>query len=138
MIPGMSAPLHGPVSLNVAFSPESAGFVRQALETWLGEQGSTDEVVADARLVATELVSNAIRHASPLSNGTMLVRWHQEDDLLALSVCDGGGPTDPQQVESRPYDVDGRGLRIVDELCARWWIERSSRLHTVHIRMPLG
>jgi anti-sigma regulatory factor (Ser/Thr protein kinase) len=137
MIPGMAAPLHGPVTLNIPFVPESAGFVRQALETWLGQCGTTPEVVADARLVATELVSNAIRHASPLSNGTMLVRWHQEDASLALSVCDGGGPTDPQPVDGTPYDVDGRGLRIVDELCARWWVERSSRLHTVHVRLPL-
>lgn len=137
MIPGMAAPLHGPVHLNVPFVPESAGFVRHALGTWLGHQGSPPEVVADARLVATELVSNAVRHASPLSNGTMLVRWHQEDADLALSVCDGGGPTDPAPVDGTPYDVDGRGLRIVDELCARWWVERSSRVHIVHVRLPL-
>lgn len=137
MIPGMSAPLRGPVTLNVPFAPESAGFVRQALESWLGERGSAPEVVADARLVATELVSNAVRHASPLGNGTMLVRWHQEDTTLALSVCDGGGTTDPQPVDGAPYDVGGRGLRIVEQLCARWWVERSSHLHAVHVRLPL-
>lgn len=137
MIPGMAAPLHGPVTLNIPFAPESAGFVRHALESWLGQRGSAPEVVADARLVATELVSNAVRHASPLGNGTMLVRWHQEDDTLILSVCDGGGRTDPRPVECGPDDLSGRGLRIVDELSARWWVERSGEVNAVHVRLPL-
>ena len=137
MIPGMTAPLHGPVSMNIPFSPESAGRVREALGSWLGHRGSAREVVDDARLIATELVGNAVRHASPLGNGTMLVRWQEEDRALALSVCDGGGSTTPEQVAASPYDVDGRGLAIVDALSSRWWVEHTSRLHTVHVRLAL-
>ena len=137
MIPGMSAPLDGPVSLSIPFSAESAGRVREALESWLDHRGSSPNVVDDVRLVATELVGNAVRHASPLGNGTVLVRWEAENSTLALSVCDGGGATEPEQVEAAPYDVSGRGLAIVDALSSRWWVEHTKHLHTVHVRLAL-
>lgn len=138
MIFGMSAPLKGPVSMSIPFAPESASHVRKALESWLDHRGSNPERVEEARLVATELVGNAVRHAKPLSNGTVLVRWREEDSALALSVCDGGGPTEPEAVEAAPYDVHGRGLKIVDALTSQWWVERQSELHAVHVRLPLS
>jgi anti-sigma regulatory factor (Ser/Thr protein kinase) len=137
MIPGMTTPLHGPVSMSIPFAAESAGRVREALESWLAHRGSAPRVVEDARLVATELVGNAVRHASPLANGTVLVRWEEEDSTLVLSVLDGGGDTEPTRVEAAPYDVGGRGLRIVDSLSATWWVEHASHLCTVHVRMAL-
>jgi serine/threonine-protein kinase RsbW len=113
MIPGMAAPLHGPVTLSMPFSAESAGRVRE------------------------ELVGNAVRHARPLRNGTVLVRWHEEGTALELSVCDGGGETAPELVDAAPTDVSGRGLAIVDALSSTWWVEHSSQLHTVHARVAL-
>ena len=137
MIQGMTAPLQGPVSMSMPFAPESASHVRQALGSWLGHRGSAPHVVDDARLVATELIGNAVKHASPLDNGTVLVQWQEEDAALVLSVCDGGGPTEPQQLESEPYDIDGRGLTIVNALSSAWWVEHATKLHTVRVRLPL-
>lgn len=138
MVPGMSAQLDGPVALTLPFSAESAGQVRAALGSWLGHRGSTQRVVDDARLVATELVGNAVRHASPLGNGNVLVRWQADDSTLALSVCDGGSDTEPARVEAEPDAVDGRGLTIVDALSSTWWVEHNRQLHTVHVRMALA
>ena len=138
MIPGMTAPLRGPVSLSLPFAVDSAGHVRTALGTWLDHRGSDPRVVDDARLVATELVSNSLRHARPLANGTVLVRWQEEGSALVLSVCDGGGPTEPEAVEAAPYDVNGRGLKIVDALTAQRWVERKSEVHVVHVLLPLS
>jgi anti-sigma regulatory factor (Ser/Thr protein kinase) len=137
MIPGMAAPLEGPVSMSMPFSVESAGRVRAALESWLDHRGSAPEVVEDARLIATELVGNSIRHASPLDNGTVLVRWEAADSTLELSVCDGGGATMPEQVDATPEALGGRGLVIVDALSSKWWVERTSHLHTVHVQLAL-
>lgn len=137
MVPGMSAQLDGPVALTLPFSAESAARVRAALSSWLGHRGSAPQVVDDARLVATELVGNAVRHASPLGNGNVLVRWRAEDSTLALSVCDGGSDTEPAAVEAEPDALDGRGLTIVDALSSAWWVEHNRRLHTVHVRMAL-
>lgn len=138
MIPGMTAPLQGPVTMNVPFAPESAARVRAALESWLEHRGSDAEIVDDVRLIATELVGNAVRHASPLNNGTVLVRWREEDSTLVLSVADGGGPTRPQRAQPTVDDVNGRGLRIVDTLSKRWWVEQGNRLRTVHVQLALG
>ena len=137
MIPGTSAPLDGPVSLNFPFSAESAGRVRTALASWLDHRGLAPQVVEDARLVATELVGNAVRHASPLGNGTVLVRWDADGSMLDLSVCDGGGPTEPVRVDASPNEVRGRGLAIVEALSSTWWVEHTSQLHTVHVRIAL-
>jgi anti-sigma regulatory factor (Ser/Thr protein kinase) len=137
MIPGLVAPLHGPVTMRVPFAAESAGRVREALGSWLNRRGSAPRTVDDVRLVATELVGNAVRHARPLGNGTVLVRWHEEGSTLELSVCDGGGTTTPEQVAASPTDVGGRGLAIVDALSSTWWVEHSSDVHTVHALVPL-
>jgi serine/threonine-protein kinase RsbW len=137
MIPGLAAPLHGPVTMSMPFSAESAGRVREALGSWLSRRGSAARTVDDARLVATELVGNAVRHARPLGNGTVLVRWHQDGSALELSVCDGGGATAPELIDAAPTDVSGRGLTIVDALSSTWWVEHSSDVHTVHARVPL-
>ena len=134
----LAAPLQGPVALNLPFTSASAGEVRRALTSWLTHQQAPDLVIHDARLVSTELVSNAVRHASPLANGTMLVRWHREDDAVVISVCDGGGSSDPVLVDADAEAERGRGLAIVDALCLRWWVQRGHGVHTVHVRLPLG
>jgi anti-sigma regulatory factor (Ser/Thr protein kinase) len=137
MIMGMTAPLSGPVTMSIPFAPESASRVREALVSWLDHRGSDAAVVDDARLVATELVGNAVRHASPLNNGTVLVRWHEDGSALELSVADGGGVSEPQQTDAKPWSEHGRGLQIVDALSSQWWVEHDSPLHTVHVRMSL-
>jgi anti-sigma regulatory factor (Ser/Thr protein kinase) len=103
----------------------------------LVHQHASDVAIYDAMLVASELVSNAIRHASPLANDTMLVRWRREGDDLVVAVCDGGGAGDPVLVVADPTDERGRGLAIVDALSEHWWVQRSNKVHTVHVRLPL-
>ncbi|RNL81421.1 ATP-binding protein [Nocardioides marmorisolisilvae] len=133
----LAAPLQGPVALNLPFTGQSAGTVRRALTSWLQHQQASEASLNDARLVATELVSNAVRHAAPLANDSMLVRWHREHDDLVLSVCDGGGSSDPVLVVANAQAERGRGLAIVDALSQRWWVQRSHGVHTVHVRLPL-
>ena len=126
------------VSLTLPFAASSAARVRDELQAWLSAYGLPVEVVDDARLVATELVGNAVRHADPVDDGLMLVNWHEERGNLAFSVSDGGGPGVPHQ-RSAPADaVGGRGLNIVDALSLRWWIERRSARHTVPPLVSLG
>ncbi|MFL6107465.1 MAG: ATP-binding protein [Marmoricola sp.] len=134
----LAAPLQGPVALNLPFTGQSAGAVRRALTSWLQHQQASEATVNDARLVATELVSNAVRHAAPLANDSMLVRWHRDGDQLVLSVCDGGGSSDPVLVLADSEAERGRGLAIVDALTERWWVQRSHGVHTVHVRLNLG
>jgi len=133
----LAAPLQGPVSMSLPFSPQSAGAVRRALVSWLTHHGSSDAVIDDARLVVTELVANAIQHASPLRNGTVLVRWRRDGAGIVLSVSDGGGQRGPEITAAGPESERGRGLAIVDALSPLWWAERTRRVHVIHAYLPL-
>jgi serine/threonine-protein kinase RsbW len=137
MTMGTMAQRQEPVSMTIPFAAESARHVRQALASWLARRGSSPHVVEDARLVASELVGNTVRHASPLDDNTLTVHWQEEDSALVLSVCDGGGSSQARRVEATPHDVRGRGLAIVDALSATWWVERTHRRQVVHVRLPL-
>lgn len=134
----LAAPLQGPVSLNLPFAPTSAGEVRRALVAWLQELGSSRAVIEDVKLVATELISNAIRHADPIQNAGLLVRWQADGEELVLSVTDGGSVTSaPHTVEAGPDAESGRGLSIVEELCLSWKIVYPHGLTDVSVRMAL-
>lgn len=137
MSTSIATPLRGPVSMRVPFVAESAASVRHSLEGWLAAQGIGDPVLNDARLIISELVGNAVRHASPLGEH-ILVRWRIEEDLLLLSVCDGGGETAPTRVAATVDDVSGRGLAIVEALSVAWWVERTQQMHAVHVRLALA
>jgi anti-sigma regulatory factor (Ser/Thr protein kinase) len=104
----------------------------------LTRRGFDRSSVDDARLVATELVGNAVRHANPVQPDVMLVRWSADEDHLSLSVSDGGSASVPVQRQPTPDTTQGRGLHIVDALAERWWVEREKGLNTVHASLALA
>jgi serine/threonine-protein kinase RsbW len=88
-------------------------YVRAALK-----QHGLDGYAADAATVTSELVTNAIIHADAMVIGLELARLHAPA-ALAIVVTD---PSPQPPVKRDPADVaeHGRGLNIVDALCARW------------------
>jgi serine/threonine-protein kinase RsbW len=121
-----------PVALDLPFSPESAGVARRELLQWMDGLGAATETSDDARLVVSELVGNAVRHARPLADGTMRVAWTSGAVGIDISVTDGGALTTPERVEAGVSDLAGRGLSIVETLAARWWVESTRSRTTVH------
>ena len=99
-----------PMALDLPFSPESASVARQELVEWMSTLGAGDEHRDDARLVVSELVGNAVRHARPLADGTMRVAWTTIDSAVDIAVTDGGALTTPERVEAGVSDLAGRGL----------------------------
>jgi anti-sigma regulatory factor (Ser/Thr protein kinase) len=126
------------VTLTLPFAPTSAALVRRSLSAWMREQGCSREHIEDVRLVATELVGNAVRHASPIDPGHVVVGWHLERGDLVLSVSDGGGTSLPQRCSVGAGAVTGRGLNIVSALVQRWWVDREMHRNTVYALVPLG
>lgn len=127
-----------PVSFDLPFSPASAYEARARLVTWLDHVGADAERRDDARLLISELVGNAVRHARPLGQDTLRVEWTHEDSELALSVTDGGSPGKrPEVVDAGLADLGGRGLAIVESIAERWWVEQDRHRTTVHCRLPL-
>jgi anti-sigma regulatory factor (Ser/Thr protein kinase) len=127
-----------PMALDLPFSPESAGVAREQLVEWMRHLGAADETSDDARLVVSELVGNAVRHARPLADGTMRVCWKSRDTSIDIAVTDGGALTTPERVEAGVSDLAGRGLSIVETLAARWWVESTRSRTTVHALLALA
>lgn len=121
-----------PFGLHLPFSAESARVAREQLIGWLADIDAVEESREDARLVVSELVGNAVRHARPLADGTMHVAWTHGPEGLDIAVSDGGSRTDPIRIDAGVCDLSGRGLAIVETLASSWWVESSRSGTTVH------
>jgi anti-sigma regulatory factor (Ser/Thr protein kinase) len=127
-----------PMNVRVPFAASSVGLVRQRLRGWMTAQHLPAERVEEARVVLSELVGNAVRHARPLADGTLQISWCLDGGRLRLSVTDGGSAGRPHTVHASPSAVSGRGMVIVDSLAQSWWVDRSGRRTTVHALLALG
>jgi serine/threonine-protein kinase RsbW len=127
-----------PMSLELPFSPASAAVARQRLADWLEVVDAPDEHRDDARLLVSELVGNAVRHARPLSDGTMQVSWAATSSAIDIAVTDGGALTTPERVDAGVSALSGRGLAIVETLASRWWVESTRSRTTVHALLALA
>ena len=126
------------MALNLPFSAESAAVARQQLVAWMGQLNSSQENRDDARLVVSELVGNAVRHARPLADGTMHVAWGSGPTGIDIAVSHGGSLTTPTRRDAGVSDLAGRGLAIVETLASRWWVESTRARTTVHALLAMA
>lgn len=126
------------MTMRVPFDPSSVSLARQQLRAWMSDHGTSHDTIDDARIVISELVGNAIRHAQPLPDGNLVITWGVDDRGLRLSVTDGGSPSRPHRVNASSSAVAGRGMAIVDTLSLDWWAEESRTRSTVHALVPLS
>ena len=61
--------------LSLPHEVSAVGSARTALDRYLQGYGIEPDDRHDARLVLSELITNAIRHAPPLASGDLVVRW---------------------------------------------------------------
>ena len=81
----------------------------------------------DARLLVSELVTNAIRHAGLSDSDRITLIFEVDDDLLRIEVCDPGPGFDLSEPTPDPARPSGWGLYLVRELSDRWGVERSEQ-----------
>lgn len=132
-------PLKVERSVVLPYAPESVTVARQGLCTDLRALDVCADRVDDAALVLSELVSNALRHASPLPGHAVGVSWRVEvapgaapaDSWLEISVRDGGSSTMPRVSRPSLSGLGGRGLSIVQMLAGRWGTEMDATTTTV-------
>jgi serine/threonine-protein kinase RsbW len=111
------------IERELAVTPEAAAEARHALAGF----GLTDGRERDVRLLVSELVTNAVRHANLAPGDIILLVIDVEDRLLRVEVHDPGGgfiPTAPAPDPTRP---SGWGLYLVEELADRWGVDSDER-----------
>jgi anti-sigma regulatory factor (Ser/Thr protein kinase) len=108
--------------LVLPYTASSVGVARRRLIDDLTQAGVYECTACDAGLVLSELISNALRHATPLPGRTVKVAWDLRQDTVAVAVSDGGGETVPMVNEPTNWSIGGRGLGIVARLSLRWGV----------------
>jgi anti-sigma regulatory factor (Ser/Thr protein kinase) len=110
------------VSLRAPHEPASVGKVRREIVADLQTRDLPEQLVDEAEIVASELLTNAVRHARPLSDGTIRVRWKIRGDVVEVEVTDGGGESVPRPAPRTVWLSSGRGLRIVRSIAHEWGV----------------
>jgi len=123
--------------LLLPFAASSVGVARSRLVSDLIQAGACASAVTDAALVTSELLSNALRHGTPLAGSGLRVTWCLEAGSVRVSVSDGGAQTLPELGEPNPSTTGGRGLRIVDRLSRSWGTRSDGEGTTVWAEVPV-
>jgi serine phosphatase RsbU (regulator of sigma subunit)/anti-sigma regulatory factor (Ser/Thr protein kinase) len=101
------------------FSPSMATvpLARHLLGDWLEHMAVEDAERADLLLVASELCSNAVRHASGAPGALAVRAWADADALVVEVEDDGAGMELSTRLEDPDLDAEqGRGLYVVRAL----------------------
>lgn len=119
------------------YTAASVGVARRRIVTDLLSAGIFESVAADAAIVVTELITNALRHARPLPGAVIRVGWLLATDHVEVEVSDGGGPTTPTLSDPVQSATSGRGLSIVNRLSRRWGVRQADGEMTVWAEVPV-
>jgi anti-sigma regulatory factor (Ser/Thr protein kinase) len=97
--------------------------------------GLSPELLDDALLLVSELVTNAVRYGEP----EIVLHVRHDPPGIGVSVHDAG-PELPQLTDTPPDPAKqgGRGLRIVDALAQRWGVSRTRRQPGKTVWFELG
>jgi anti-sigma regulatory factor (Ser/Thr protein kinase) len=109
------------LSLRIPGGPGAPAEARDALRRLHPEL--TAEVMQVVSLLASELVSNSVRHASA---DWVELRCGTSDGHVRVEVSDGGEGFGENPVPRDPGRDGGWGLFIVDELASRWGVVEGS------------
>src|SRR4051794_5636948 len=112
------------LTLSLPQRPEAASAARKALAALNGDLHLiSSERLADAQLLVTELVTNAVRAST---TDAVQLRVQATDKALRVEVANSGGPFDPATLPMpTSLRAGGWGLRIVDVVAKRWGVERT-------------
>jgi serine/threonine-protein kinase RsbW len=111
------------IERRLSVTPEAAAEARHAL----AGLALTDGRERDVRLLVSELVTNAVRHANLAPGDVILLVVDLEDNVLRVEVHDPGGGFVPRAPAPDPTRPSGWGLYLVEELADRWGVDSDDR-----------
>ncbi|MFD5221918.1 ATP-binding protein [Streptomyces tendae] len=116
-------------------APDAVRTARSLVRRTLGEW-RLDSVGDIAALLVSELVTNALRHATgPI--GVRLVRGPAGAAGVLLVEVSDPLPDPPRERVARPDDEDGRGLQLVASAARRWGTRPGEAGKTVWFELAL-
>jgi GAF domain-containing protein/anti-sigma regulatory factor (Ser/Thr protein kinase) len=104
-------------TLLLGAEPDAVPYARRWVADALSH-GPVSAILADAELVVSELVTNAVLHAGP----PITVRVDVDADAVRIAVSDGSRDT-PVRALARADSMTGRGLSLVAALARDWGVE---------------
>lgn len=123
-------------SMLVRHEAASAALVRHELAEQMRRRLIPQESIDDAELVATELVGNAIRHASQAASGKLDVEWDIDAAGVTIAVSDAS-TTYPRPRAAHDHEPGGRGLTIIEALSDSWGVQPLGVGKRVWAHLPL-
>lgn len=116
-----------PRELSVALPnhPLASRLARRELDSFRDSTTLPDPEYESLRLLVSELVSNAVRHASASGRKKIGLRVRASGETIRIEVTDQGRGFDAPRVLPRPRNGSGYGLFIVDRLCSSWGVEHN-------------
>ncbi len=124
------------VSITVPHERTGVRKARHAFAAQIATAGLDETARDDALLVLSELVSNAVKHATPLPSGEITVRWSLEAEVLHIEITDGGSSTRPRAEVAPLSALGGRGLDIVRTVSRHWGVTEAGDSITVWAEVP--
>ena len=109
----------------LAVTPEAAAEARHVLDDL--NDAIPDSRMRDVRLLISELVTNAVRHADLDSGDAIDLVIDIADQMLRVEVHDPGGGFVPSTPSPDPARPSGWGLYLVAELADRWGVDSDDR-----------
>ena len=117
---------HPAYSQSLPCTEESVGIARLSVAATLRAWGLED-LVDDARLIASELATNAIRHAArhapgPEQRGSFRLKVERPGDHLVRITTFDRSRGVPHIIRASQTAESGRGMAVVEALACRWGI----------------
>ena len=110
------------IEVEFAAGPTAAASARNAL-TALGGRVD-DDLLADVRLLVSELVTNSVRHSGIRRRDAVRLAIEVTKSTVRVEVADRGHGFAPQPRDEDRGRPGGWGLYLVDQLADRWGVAR--------------
>lgn len=112
-------------SLDLPRELDSAAAARHGVDQLADRLG--EEQLGDVRLLVSELVTNALRHADLGPGDSITLNVALEQGIVRVEVCDPGRGFELDGNPGDPDTVEGWGLYLVETLSDRWGVERTEQ-----------
>ena len=109
------------VDLRLSGTPDAAAMARHALDRFAAVV--PERRMRDVRLLVSELVTNAVRHAGLREGDHIHLLARLRNGVLRVEVHDPGSGFELREPAPDPARASGWGLYLVDELSDRWGME---------------